>query len=233
MSSRRNFLAYLGGGAVGAVAWLEADNGRSEELRGIPGQEVGSPTPEPVPPTTPMPTLECAPHPKMTREIVYELEKRHFDAVNAFRERHDLPPVKYSENLAYISRVHSLEQYREGWVGHIDNVKQGKEYGRTPKDRLRYFGYEGGKMGFAENATLRVTTIDKSKTHTQDGEPIEDVILDNFLDSIPHREAIMNGEHEYVGVGIIAGKTDDTGFVEFRATQLFTHQGAGEEVTIS
>jgi uncharacterized protein YkwD len=236
MPSRRRFLQFVGGGAVSSGAWMLADDGKANELNAIPGDGSDPDHPDregPLPPTKPMPKLDAAPHPAYTYDDIRKIERGMHDAVNERREEAGLQRVEYSENLAYVARFHSHEMYVEDFVGHFDEIDQGKEAGYDPGDRLEHWGYRAGEFYWGENAmgsTWYPGDHDPEKL-TAYGEPISIDFNDSFYESPSHRRMMLSERVDTVGIGVVIGvqeedKGEENPAADCRATQVYTGPSA-------
>lgn len=102
------------------------------------------------------------------------------EAVNRFRAKHNLPPVRLDERLSRAAQAHSDFMARSGQVAHFG------EKGENPGQRLQRAGYPWRVIG--ENIAAGQSSA-------------EEVVAD-WIGSPPHRANLLKAKVTDIGVGI-------------------------------
>jgi uncharacterized protein YkwD len=142
-----------------------------------------------------MPSFESAPTEHFTEEERAKIEHMTMEVTNEAREvTHREPLERFSDNLAYIARLHSRDMEEEGYYAHED---QGPEiqYGETHGERLNYFGYNVEDFTSAENL------IGLSIDINADPYDVAKETVSSFMTSPPHRETMLDEAYDTMGVG--------------------------------
>ena len=154
--------------------------------------------------------------------------------VNRVRHSHQKPALTYEPVLSDIAQGHSEQMAKNNYMAHED------AQGRTARDRLvesRYYqagfrctgnvperpGRYQNRVRISENllTTLPVNVGRKDKRRAAE-------VVESWMMSPSHREALLNGMQEYQGFGI-AFAADNTGYI----TQLLCFGWGGPRVTRS
>lgn len=185
--TRRKFLTAMSAFGLGTGLWLLGGHGSDVS----PYER----TPEPTPPTKPMPAFETAPTEYVTEDERSEVERLTMKVTNEARKvTHRDQLKRFSENLAYIARLHSRDMAEEGYVAHEDKGPK-IQYGETHYDRLAYFGYNNAHFTAVENLTAFTVDVDSIPRE------IAEKAVHGFMTSPPHREAMLNSDYDTMGVG--------------------------------
>ena len=127
-------------------------------------------------------------------------ESHVFDRVNLVRRAHDLIPLHYSGALAQVARLHAEEMLREGYLNHINPS------GQSPLDRVQAAGVTGFRL-LAENIAETSVTG-----------PHLPAIIDGWMQSMIHRENVLNPASNTTGIGVVSGPDGHTIAVQLFAT---------------
>jgi uncharacterized protein YkwD len=114
--------------------------------------------------------------------------------VNAERVKRGLKPVTRDADLGQAARRHALNMVRRGFFSHV--TPGGSDLG----DRLRDAGYGAGH-GWRAGEALGWGT---GKLATPNA------LVDEWLDSPPHRRILLDSGFRELGVGVAAGEPRDT-----------------------
>lgn len=115
-----------------------------------------------------------------TDELREGLEDLMVELINDTREHYGLSILKYDRTVNEVARLHSEDMINNNYFNHV-NLK-----GETPADRLTNAGYEMSTAG--EN--LAYGQFSSIFAH------------EGLMNSIKHRENILNDSYERVGVGV-------------------------------
>lgn len=107
-------------------------------------------------------------------------EMQMFDLINAARVRDGLPPLNWDERARTVSRKHSLDMAVNHYFDH-NNLK-----GQTPFDRMQAAGIK--YLAAGENIAM--------------GYSSSIFAHEAFMNSLGHRQNILNPVYTYVGVGV-------------------------------
>ena len=102
------------------------------------------------------------------------------DFINASRVEEGLAELKYDVMMNNVARKHSENMVDQGFFDHTDKM------GKTVADRVSVGGYRVDVVG--EN--LAYGQLNAMFAH------------ENLMNSLGHRENILNGDYRYVGVGV-------------------------------
>jgi uncharacterized protein YkwD len=123
--------------------------------------------------------------------------RRLFELANAERAKQGLPALKWAAKLAQVARQHSLDMGDHGFVAHI-SPRTG-----SPGDRVR-------KAGLASEIVMENVGLSDSAGGVHEG----------LMNSPAHRGAILAGEVDQMGVGVVV-RTAEGGGRRMYATELF------------
>jgi uncharacterized protein YkwD len=131
-----------------------------------------------------------------------EVEQGMYRLTNELRRRHGLPVLTRDQSLNRVARAHSEDMVRRQYVNHVSPE------GRTPQERLA--------SGCPYALTLTGENIWGAQgTHPLETTRLARIIVDTWMSSSGHREAMLQQEFTDTGVGVVAaGQT-------VRATQVF------------
>lgn len=213
-SSRRSFLkrAAAALGITTATAGCVSDEQLDDLVTPTP---TNSPIPTPLPSPTPSPTPEPTPTPDLIRENmtpfdasendrfpeVEPVEKTIHEDINETRKDHDLDPLVWRIDLAYVARDHSRDMAQRDFFAHRNPD------GELIQDRIERFNVEAFPA-LAENI-FKVDRIGELSRQEILGAPIH-----AWMNSPDHRESILDETWTHAGVGVYFEK--DTMF----ATQV-------------
>jgi uncharacterized protein YkwD len=108
-----------------------------------------------------------------------DTEQKILDLTNQARQKENLPPLKPNPTLFEVARAHSANMAKQGKMEHVLD-------GKNPAQRLKETGYTYASM--AENVAMGLNT------------PVA-TIFKSWMDSKLHRENILNGKLEEIGIG--------------------------------
>jgi uncharacterized protein YkwD len=198
---RRALLRASGASVVSGLA-----SGCTERF-GIGDDTTEQPTP------CPMPRFDAVASDEYDR--IEPFERAVFERVNESRRSQGIEPVAWDEVLAYISRLHSRNMARNGYLAHEDTS------GRGPGDRISGFRY-GCQHSFSENIFRIYRYYSK---HNNDILSIGREAVAWWEESPPHRRAMWSEPVEVAGVGCYITRDND-----IYVTNLFcTHDPADAE----
>lgn len=127
---------------------------------------------------------------------ISKLERRIIEWTNSIRENHNLPPLKYRENLQTAARQHSMEMIELGYFSHRSPV----DMNETILKRVYNAGLPAGKAG--ENiAQNRGTLVPSLLENNLDS--LARTIIRGWMNSPPHRKNILEKDYTHIGVGAI------------------------------
>jgi uncharacterized protein YkwD len=124
-------------------------------------------------------------------------EQKILELTNQTREKEKLAPLKPNAVLFEVARAHSANMAKQGKMEHdLDD--------KTPAQRVKAAGYEYSWTG--ENIAM--------------GEnwPITGV-FQGWMDSPPHRENILNGNFQEIGIGIAKDKAGKVYYTQVFGTK--------------
>ncbi|MEM6457725.1 MAG: CAP domain-containing protein, partial [Acidobacteriota bacterium] len=111
----------------------------------------------------------------------------HLDRLNRLRRDADRPPLRASAALDRTAQAYAERMLREGFYGHVSPD------GGDVMDRVQAMRYParaaGENLGTGQRTLVRV--------------------IDDWLDSPPHRANLLNRSFREVGLGVIATPGDD------------------------
>lgn len=140
-----------------------------------------------------------------TQIDVREIEILIFNYTNIERKNHGLNELVWDEQLMIIAREHSEDMFNNSFFSHVNPKGEG------PTDRARRHGYKlykdlgGGwySEGIAENIgkmpignVLGVGNVD------DDADSIAKAQVKTWMNSIGHRENILNPNYDKMGIGV-------------------------------
>ncbi len=137
----------------------------------------------------------------ITPEYVADLEQRFVDLINHERMSRGLRALRVDSSVANIARQHSLEMCEKDYFSHLSPTKGLT----TPLDRYLSGIDHRPEWALVGENLFYCSMIDVNRGHSC------------LMDSVDHRDNILNSRYEKVGVGIYVLPT--TG--EFWVTQLF------------
>lgn len=118
-------------------------------------------------------------------------EKRILGLHNRTRKQRGLETLCVNPALTQAARAHSSDMIEEDYFAHTSPD------GETLVERLRHFGYVTEGYGFWKvGGNIAFGNYSK-------GEP--DHIFEGWMNSPPHRENILEGDFEQIGIGTAAG----------------------------
>lgn len=104
------------------------------------------------------------------------------DLANSARLRRGIPPLSWHQGAAEVAKGHSLEMHAYNYFSHVSQVSS-----KSPFDRLREAGitlcYAGENIAFGQPDAL--------SAHA------------GLMNSLGHREAILNRNFAYLGAGVV------------------------------
>lgn len=116
-------------------------------------------------------------------------ESRIVTEVNEVRAERGLPPLTESDSLTVVTRAHSGDMARQGYVGHV------APNGSTPADRLERFGvdcFAAENIYYTEQGGLLVTERTYAERTVQE-----------WLDSPTHRATLLDENATRQGIGLV------------------------------
>jgi uncharacterized protein YkwD len=113
--------------------------------------------------------------------------------VNAERAKRGLRPVSRDADLGQAARKHARDMVRRGYFSHVSPG------GSTLGDRLRSAGYGRGR-GWRAGEALGWGTGSLATPNA---------LVDEWLDSPPHRHILLDAGYRELGVGIAPGEPRD------------------------
>jgi len=120
--------------------------------------------------------------------------------INIEREKRGLKALAYDEKLADVARAHSRDMQSRGYFSH-DTPE-----GLDPTDRANKAGYVCRYKvfnviynGIAENIHMQKT---RSITFWESPESIAKSAVEGWMDSIGHKQNIVNGNYRSEGIGV-------------------------------
>lgn len=150
-----------------------------------------------------------------------DLELRIHQKINWVRQNYGLAALGSDEQLAAIARDHSRDMASRNFFNHI-NLQ-----GDSPSVRAKRHGWQKKKQigpnivayGLAENISL-TRLYDKVFTTLQNGIPVKkeywwksqdqivQTIVQNWLNSPPHRKIILSPQYDRHGIGVAISGND-------------------------
>jgi uncharacterized protein YkwD len=121
-----------------------------------------------------------------------------FCLLNEQRGRRGLQPLRYDARLELASQRHSDDMARRDYFEH--DTPEGVE----PHSRMLAAGYPAGNAFTGENI---------AQGEGAESSPVE--IMDAWMHSRPHREALLNPSYTEVGVGVAVAGTSATYTTDF------------------
>lgn len=121
------------------------------------------------------------------------IEDKVFHLGNKVRREHGVDPLVRNNDLSQIVRYHCWDQIERGYYGHVTPEK------KSPGDRV-------------DDAGLGVNTVSENLVKMNQGfvpgDEIENaqIIVDAWLGSVDHREALLDPEYTHIGVGLYVGE---------------------------
>lgn len=158
--------------------------------------DTATPTPKPM---TPFDGTEPETFSDVDRQ---NLERTIHRLVNDRRNEHDLHPLDFDEELAYIARTKSRDMAIKGYYSHKEPD------GDTFTDRLREYGYD-----------WQYTSENLEKHYAERNTPISEIAkraVSSWMRSQPHRENMLLPSFNVQGIGAYVNE-DYTVYI----TQLF------------
>ncbi len=152
------------------------------------------------PTTLYLPTVSAGPVPTPTLDPGASMEGRIADLINAVRVDHGLAPLALSVELAGAARLHSADMAANAFFDHVGSD------GSTPGDRMEAAGYPWYACGEIIAA----------------GYASAEEVVDGWMGSEGHREAILCTLYQDMGVGYVHDATSVYGryyTVDFAALQ--------------
>lgn len=151
-------------------------------IRPTQPQPTPQPQPQPDPPTPPPPPQPDPPKPEPPTWNLTADEERMVDLINNERLRRGLQPVRVDNRLVEVARLKSQDMITNRYFSH-----QSPTYG-SPFEMLRTFGvpFVAAGENLAGNPTV-------TGAHTA------------LMNSLAHRNNILNSRWTHVGVGIVSG----------------------------
>uniref|UniRef100_A0A0G4GQ33 SCP domain-containing protein n=1 Tax=Chromera velia CCMP2878 TaxID=1169474 RepID=A0A0G4GQ33_9ALVE len=119
---------------------------------------------------------------------------------NAYREMHGKPPLRWSQGVSNVARVHSQRMLRA----------------EVP------FGHEGAHERFASYPFFSRAAAENVAINHGSGEKCARAAVNSWIQSEGHRKNLL-GDFDVMGLGVAAGASSSTGVY---LTQLFGVQGA-------
>ncbi len=116
------------------------------------------------------------------------LAQQMFDGVNAERADKKLPPFLLDNNLSAVALGHAQDMVVRDFVAHINPD------GQSPRDRMLEYGINNF-LRAGENIQLNARTEETTVASA----------IDWFMNSPPHRAAILNRFYNQVGVAAVRG----------------------------
>ncbi|AIC95977.1 CAP domain-containing protein [Shouchella lehensis] len=115
-----------------------------------------------------------------------------FDVMNAERVAHDLPILVWAEDVRYTARKHSADMAEKRYFDHT-NLEGKSPYDRMQEDGIR-FRTAGENLAMGQFSSI----------YAHEG----------LMNSLGHREAILNAQFENVGIGVAFGEEGQPFFTE-------------------
>ncbi len=112
-----------------------------------------------------------------------------FEATNAERAKAGLKPLKWDTRISAAARLHAKDMAERGFFDHT-STKSGFE---TPTLRVQKAG--ALDAGAGENIALNNVKIDLTGAK----------LMDQWMNSPPHRAAILRPEYTHIGIGVVQG----------------------------
>lgn len=126
------------------------------------------------------------PYPAKTTKTIdaYDLERRAFELINQRRENCGLTPLKWSDDVARIARLHSENMANYNFFSHagVD--------GFLVNDRADFFGIS------------KWQAIGENIAYNQGFENPVEFAVERWMQSTKHRENLLNGRWKESGIGI-------------------------------
>ncbi|WP_336133310.1 CAP domain-containing protein [Natronomonas amylolytica] len=154
---------------------------------------------------SPKPLPEITPSKSEYFPDVEIIEKTTHMYANKQRVLRNYERVAYEEDLAKIARIHSNDMAKRDFIGH-DNP-DGESHG----DRLEKYGYD------THVSSEIITTYTPPYPAKTSIEEVAKYFVDSWMDSPPHRSAILDEDYVEAGVGVCVTSDDF-----FYATMLFS-----------
>ncbi len=123
-------------------------------------------------------------------------EKVLLDLTNAERAKEKLPPLSPNPLLFKVARLHSANMAKKGEMNHVLD-------GKGPGDRTLAGGYDYAKV--AENLAV------------SDGAPLKEIV-ENWMNSKVHRDNILRGNLEEIGMGMARNDKGEIYYTQVFAT---------------
>lgn len=165
----------------------------------------------------------------------YDAERERIDAisveflihveVNERRAEHGLEPLRASRYVSSVSRAHSEDMAARDFFSHVNPDDE------TPSDRFGKVGTACGTYG--ENIAYNYVDVQVANERggesrvLRTNEAVATALVNQWMNSTEHREAILYEEYEYVGTGVYLepgdyqGSVTEDGGVAVHATQNF------------
>lgn len=131
------------------------------------------------------------------------VEQQVFHRINTLRSERGVAVLAYDPMLAEIAESHSKDMATRNYAAHVSPD------GETVSDRYEVFGYDCGKPGELIIATRYGSEIETriGTVSFRTGTELAHGIVDLWMQSSSHRQALLSHPWEAVGVGIAV--TDD------------------------
>lgn len=127
-----------------------------------------------------------------SRELRNGFEYQLFDLTNATRVRFNLPPLKWDERVRDTARKHSIDMAENNYFNHT-NLQ-----GKSPFDRMRedkiYFTFAGENLAYGQFNSI--------------------FAHEGLMNSMGHRENILQSKFEYIGIGVAFNSQSQPFFTE-------------------
>jgi uncharacterized protein YkwD len=164
------------------------------------------------------------------------LEKTLIDVTNRVRERHRLDTCRYYAKLRNAARGHSEDMVHHDYFSHVSPVPAQRHL----VDRIRLAGVARANTVVGENIGvdyyLKIADVPYFKTYRnghvvyisnetdevigyQSYWEFSESMVDKWMHSPGHRENILNGDFDRIGIGVASGKYN--GFDAIYVTQNF------------
>ena len=192
-STRRAVLCSLTGLLAGCSDYSAEDPDAEDETQ----------TPSPPPETVPA----VGDTTEITRDEVLRLQRLVVEETNAQREEMGLAPLTYHDGLSQVARYRGYDMWSRDYFGHDDPE------GRYHPYYIKKFGYDC-TIPSAENLFGGFYHPDKSLRENAQS------MVESWMGSSAHRSAILNKEHNIIGVGVFVFNHDEGGTGAY-ALQLF------------
>ncbi len=138
-----------------------------------------------------------------------------FYATNKLREKHGLPPLKFSEGLRDAATIHTDQMIRKNFFSHYNH--SGPKKLSTPESRMMLFINTPHLSG--ENCDENYVEWDENLSYIA----VAERILNDLYSSPPHRSILLGKGFHYLGGAIlfesVKGKEEA---IYLKATQDFT-----------